>query len=148
MTDRGFWVAGLGLGGNVRRLMYQSLIWVFVAGDDARRLCAPLDTEDAKRLPDPLIDGVRRDVELGRNLLRIEVLVDEKEAVELTGAELRYARGHQILRARITGLTRRIMRSVRIIQCNTHPTKHPVLPSRVPVSIYVIPRTLARFPLI
>jgi hypothetical protein len=94
MTDRGFWLAGLGLGGNVRRLMYQSLIWVFVAGDDARRLRAPLDTEDAKRLPDPLIDSVRRDVELGRNLLRIEVLIDEQQAVELTGAELRYARGH------------------------------------------------------
>jgi hypothetical protein len=68
MTDRGFWVAGLGLGGNVRRLMYQSLIWIFVAGDDARRLRPPLDTEDAKRLTNPLIDRMGGDVELGRNL--------------------------------------------------------------------------------
>src|SRR5689334_23449589 len=27
ITDRGLWVAGLELDGNVRRLMYQSLIW-------------------------------------------------------------------------------------------------------------------------
>jgi hypothetical protein len=33
---------------------------------------------------------------------------------------------------RITALTRRVMRSVRVIQSNTHPTKHAVLPSRVP----------------
>ena len=50
--------------------MYQSLIWPAVLGDDARGLGAALDAEDLERLADPLIDGVRRNVELGRDLLR------------------------------------------------------------------------------
>jgi hypothetical protein len=70
MTDRGLWVAGLFAGGNVRRLMYQSLIWAFVLRHDARRLRAALDAEDLKRLPDALIDGVRRDVKLCSDLFR------------------------------------------------------------------------------
>jgi hypothetical protein len=61
--------------------MYQSLIWLFVSGDDPRRLRPPLDAEDGKRLPNALVDGVRRDVELGRDLFGIEVLVDEQETV-------------------------------------------------------------------
>jgi hypothetical protein len=68
MTDRGFWVAGLSIFVNVRRLMYQSLIWVFELGDDPCRLRAPLDAEDGQRLADALVNGVRRDVQLGRNL--------------------------------------------------------------------------------
>ena len=53
---------------NVRRLMYQPLIWLAMAGDDARGMGAALDAERLQGDPDPLIDGVRRDVELGRNL--------------------------------------------------------------------------------
>jgi hypothetical protein len=83
MTDRGLWFGAAGAGLNVRRLMYQSLIWPSAAGNRARRLRAPLDAEDLQRLADPLIDRVRRDAELGGDFLRAEVLVDEKEAVEL-----------------------------------------------------------------
>ena len=59
MTDRGFWVAGSLVRLNVRRLMYQSLIWSAVLRDEARRLGAALDAEDLERLADALIDGVR-----------------------------------------------------------------------------------------
>jgi hypothetical protein len=83
MTDRGLWVAGLLAGGNVRRLMYQSLIWPFVLGDDARRLSAALNTQNRQGLANPLIDGVRRDVKLARNFLGRQMLVDEAKAIEL-----------------------------------------------------------------
>jgi hypothetical protein len=87
MTDRGLWVARLEAGGNVRRLMYQPLIWSAVLGDEPGRLRAPVDAEDAKGLADPLVDGVRGDSQLGRDLLRQQVLVDEAQAVELSRRE-------------------------------------------------------------
>jgi hypothetical protein len=118
--------------------MYQSLIWVLVLGDDARRLGASLDAENRQGLANSLIDGVRRYVEFARDFLRTEVLVDEQQTIELTGTEPGDTLGHQIARTRIIGLARRVMRSVRIVQDNTHPAKHAVLPSRVHVSIYVI----------
>jgi hypothetical protein len=62
MTDRGFWFGAIPMALNVRRLMYQSLIWFFVAGDSAGSLCTPLDAENLERLADALVDGVRRDV--------------------------------------------------------------------------------------
>ena len=80
--------------GNVRRLMYQSLIWFLVMRDDARGLGSPFDSKDCEGLPDALVDGVRRDVELGRDFLRRKVLVDEQEAVELSRAQPRDALGH------------------------------------------------------
>jgi hypothetical protein len=46
MTDRGFGVAGLGVADNVRRLMYQSLIWALGLRHDPRGLRAALDAED------------------------------------------------------------------------------------------------------
>ena len=65
MTDRGFWVTGFAKPLNVRRLMYQSLIWPAVPRDEPGRLGAPLDAEDLQRLADALVDRVRRNVELG-----------------------------------------------------------------------------------
>jgi hypothetical protein len=49
--------------------MYQSLIWPTVPRDEARRLGAPFNAEDLQRLADALVDGVRRNFELGRDLL-------------------------------------------------------------------------------
>jgi len=69
MTDRGFWVAGLWLDGNVRRLMYQTLIWAAVLSDDPRRLRSPHDAKRLERLANPLIHGVRRDSKLGGDFL-------------------------------------------------------------------------------
>ena len=96
MTDRGVWFVRPSPRLNVRRLMYQSLIWPFVAGNDSRGLRASFNAEDLERLTDALVDRVRRNVELGRDFLRIEVLVDEEEAVELTLAEPRHALGHPV----------------------------------------------------
>jgi hypothetical protein len=112
ITDRGLWVIGFELGGNVRRLMYQSLIWPAVLGYDAGRLSAALDPKNSKSLADSLVDRVRRNVQLGRDLFRTEVLVDEAQTIELAGSELGDPRRHQVRRARAGGLTRRIVRSV------------------------------------
>jgi len=59
ITDRGFWVSCSGLLLNVRRLMYQSLIWSAVLRHEAGSVLARLDSEDRKRLADPLIDSMR-----------------------------------------------------------------------------------------
>ena len=54
---------------NVRRLMYQPLIFAAVLRDDAGGLAAALDAEDLKSPADALIDGVRRDRQRRRDLL-------------------------------------------------------------------------------
>jgi hypothetical protein len=76
--------------------MYQSLIWPGVAGDEARGLGPALDSKEVKRLADALVDGMRGDVELRRDLLRRQMLVDEAQAIELTGGQPRDARFHVI----------------------------------------------------
>jgi hypothetical protein len=70
MTDRGLWFAWDANGLNVRRLMYQSLIWLPVAGNSPGGLRTPLDAEYLERLTDSLVYSVRRDVELRRDFLR------------------------------------------------------------------------------
>ena len=70
MSDRGLWVTAGSLCLNVRRLMYQPLIWPTVLGYDARSLGAPPHTQCVKRLANTLIHGVRRNVELSRDFLR------------------------------------------------------------------------------
>jgi hypothetical protein len=85
MTDRGFGMAGFPNALNVRRLMYQPLIWPAVASDQAGGLSAPFDAEGLERLTDALIDGMRRDVELDRDFLGGQMLVDKAKAIELTG---------------------------------------------------------------
>ena len=69
IADRGFWVAFDLIRLNVRRLMYQSLIFAAIAGDDPGRLRSTLDPENVNRLADPLIDRVRRNAEFGSDLL-------------------------------------------------------------------------------
>jgi hypothetical protein len=67
--------------------MYQSLIWAAVLRHGARRLRAPLDTEDCEGLADALVDGVRGDPQLGGDFLRIEMLIDQPQAIELARRE-------------------------------------------------------------
>jgi hypothetical protein len=74
--------------------MYQSLIWALVADDNARGLGPPLDAEDRERLADPLVDGVRRDLEFGGDFLGRQELVDQQQAVQLAGSEARNSRRH------------------------------------------------------
>jgi hypothetical protein len=128
ITDRGIWLARLFVGGNVRRLMYQTLIWAAVLGDQACSLVAPGNTKNPKGLADPLIDGVGRDLELCRDFLRRQELVDEPQAVDLARGKPGHSLGHYVSRARIEAVTRRIMRSARIVQGNTHPAQHAATP--------------------
>jgi hypothetical protein len=97
LTDRGLWVAVENPRLNVRRLMYQTLIWSAALRHDARGLGAAVDSQDMEGLADPLVDGVAGDVELARDLLGREVFVDELQAVELPRAQACDALGHHIL---------------------------------------------------
>jgi len=69
-SDRGIWFAGFVVALNVRRLMYQPLIWAGVLGNDARGLAAALDAKDVQGTANALVDGVRRDCELAGDLFR------------------------------------------------------------------------------
>nr|WP_230558814.1 hypothetical protein [Sphingomonas segetis] len=131
MTDRASGLARLRLGGNVRRLMYQTLIWRLVLRNHPRRLRTALDTEDCERLAHALVDGVRRDAELGGDLLRIQMPVDEAKAIELAVAELRDACRHRILgrRSMPRRIPIRVRQAVRFVQGNPHLAQHGALPS-------------------
>ena len=74
---------------NVRRLMYQSLIWLVVASDEACCVGPTFNPQGLERDSNALIDGVRRDVELGRNFLGGEMLVHQQKTVELPASQLR-----------------------------------------------------------
>ncbi len=67
-TDRPIGLAGVAIGLNVRRLMYQSLIWRPTLGDETRRLGSSFDAEDLEGLADALVDRVGRNAKLGGNL--------------------------------------------------------------------------------
>ncbi len=58
ITDRPHLLAGMIGGLNVRRLMYQSLIWSAVLGNQARGLGPPLDAQHLQGAADSLIDGM------------------------------------------------------------------------------------------
>jgi hypothetical protein len=77
--------------------MYQPLIWVLSLRDDAGRLGTALDSKGCDGLANSLIDGVGRDPELGGNLFRAEMLIDQTQAIELAGTQPRYPLGHCVL---------------------------------------------------
>jgi hypothetical protein len=54
---------------NVRRLMYQSLIWAECLSYHAGGLRAALDAEEMKRAADALVDGMRRNAQLDGDFL-------------------------------------------------------------------------------
>lgn len=108
---------------NVRCLMYQSLICGAILCDSASGLASPLDAERCKSLANALIYGVRRDVELGGNFLRIEVLVYQSEAGQLPFCEPRYTSSHRVGRANVDGLTRLATCSVHFFQRECHPAQ-------------------------
>ena len=68
---------------NVRRLMYQPLIWAAVLRHQTGGMDPAVDAKHLERAADALVDRVRRDVELGRYLFRGMMLVDQAQAVEL-----------------------------------------------------------------
>jgi hypothetical protein len=81
--------------------MYQPLIWLLTGcgmlRDQAGGLRAAFDAEDRKRLADALINGVRRDVELGRDFLGRKMLADQAQAVELPRSKPAYTPRHVVL---------------------------------------------------
>ena len=81
----------------MRRLMYQTLIRAAVLSDEPGGLGAAFDTKGLQRVADTLVDGMRRNVEFDRNFLRREVLVDEPQAIELTGGQASDALGHLLV---------------------------------------------------
>ena len=76
-TDRPIRLAGIEVALNVRRLIYQPLIWAELLRHQARGLRPALDAQRLEGEADALIDGVGGDAELDRDLLGREVLVDE-----------------------------------------------------------------------
>jgi len=57
-TDRPSWLDGRGVELNIRRLMYQPLIWAAVLGDEASGLATALHAEDVQRAANALVDGM------------------------------------------------------------------------------------------
>jgi hypothetical protein len=104
--------------------MYQSLICAGVLRDDPRCLSASLDAEDAKRLTDALVHGVRRDMEFGRDFLGGEVPVDQAQTVELTPSEPCYSLGHGIVIRRAPVSIGGSRQARRLLHCKTHPARH------------------------
>ena len=123
MSDRGVWVAVGSVRLNVRRLMYQSLIWSGMLRNDARRLASALDSQRVKRLANALVDGVGGDVELCRDFFRRQMLIDQPEAVELTGGEPGNTGYHVVPRKAFRPVCG--FRHARpLLQCNSHPRRH------------------------
>jgi hypothetical protein len=146
ITDRGFGMTVGAASFNVRRLMYQALIWSRILGDDARRLSAPLDAEYLQGLANPLVDRVRRDAELGGDLLRIEMLVDEAQAIELAGRQARDALGDRIFHVLSRSLLIAAMQGVRILRAKPHLAQHGATPRATsPLRHYAIRDDSAMF---
>jgi hypothetical protein len=135
-TDRGLWLIGFDLVGNVRRLMYQSLIFPLVSGnmlsDEAGCLRAPLHAKRCKGLANPLVHGVRGNAELGGDFLRAPMAVDKAKASKLTGVQLVNPSNYVVVEwnqaDRPCAPTARL---VRIVQGKSHSAQHAALPSWV-----------------
>jgi hypothetical protein len=101
MTNRPTDLRGVGVSVDVRRLMYQPLIWLGEAtlgGNQARGLRSTLHAKDLQGLANALIDGVRRNAEMAGNLLRREMLVHKLQAFPLSGGKTCDALGSVICR--------------------------------------------------
>src|SRR6478736_5020036 len=103
--------------------MYQPLIWLAVAGDDARRLGPPLDTEDGQRLADALVDGMGRDIELGGDFLGRQMLVDQAQAIELARGQSSNAFG-EFARSHCVAAPCVVRGVIRFLQCMSQCAPH------------------------
>jgi hypothetical protein len=84
---------------NVRRLMYQSLIWPAHLRDHPRRLRPAFHAKHVQGAANSLIDRVRGNTEFDCDFLGGQMLVDEQQAIKLTFAQLGNAlRDFRILR--------------------------------------------------
>jgi hypothetical protein len=124
--------------------MYQPLIWPTVLGYDARSLGATSHTQCVERLANALIHGVRRNVELSRNFLRGEMLIDKAKAIELAGAQARDPRYHIVVR-RAVGPVSRVRHARHLLQRKSHPPTWRYSLQRVQRLTYSILDGLAKF---
>jgi len=129
IANRGFWVTSGTVRLNVRRLMYQTLIWPAELRDDARGLGAAVNTEDMKRLSNPLVDGVRRYPELCGDFLGTQMLIDKAQAIELARREPSNAIRHPFVCFLSRRPPSRVRQAVSIPQINPHLAQHRALPS-------------------
>jgi hypothetical protein len=104
--------------------MYQPLIWVRVVRNDASRLLPAAHSQDVERLADALIHRVRGDVELGRDFLRRQMLVDQPQAVELPGTQARDQLSHGILPSALVRFVRGGNHAGIILQRKNNPPQH------------------------
>jgi hypothetical protein len=88
-ADRAFWVPFGLVRLNVRRLMYQTLIWSAHPRDETRCLRTAVDAEDLQRAANALVDGMGRNIELDRDFLGRQMLVDQAQAIELARTQPR-----------------------------------------------------------
>ena len=86
ITDRPTSLVVWGAVLNVRRLMYQSLIWAGGLRDHARGLRPPLDAEDMQRAAHTLVDGMGGNAKFLGNFLGRKMLVDQLQTCELAAA--------------------------------------------------------------
>jgi hypothetical protein len=86
-TDRIGWVARGRFALNVRRLMYQSLIWAVHPSYQSRSLRTSLDAQDVERTSDSLVNRMRGNPEFNGDFLGRKMLIDQKQRVELSLAQ-------------------------------------------------------------
>jgi len=75
-------------------------------------MCATLDTQDGECLANALVDGVRRNLQLGRDFLGRKKLVDEQQTVELPRTQSGNPFCHVIALVHIKRFTMRVTRVV------------------------------------
>jgi hypothetical protein len=130
IANRSFWVTSGTVRLNVRRLMYQTLIWPAELRDDARGLGAAVNTEDMKRLSNPLVDGVRRYPELCGDFLGTQMLIDKAQAIELARREPSNAIRHPFVCFLSRRPPSRVRQAVSIPQINPHLAQHCATPEQ------------------
>jgi hypothetical protein len=100
IADRPQWLAHQLPRLNMRRLMYQPLIFPSVVRYEAGGLGPALYAKDLQGLAHALVDGVRRDLELSGDFLGRQMLIDQAQAIELARAKARHSLRHFIVNLR------------------------------------------------
>jgi len=95
-ADRAVFLSEPGSRVDVRRLMYQTLIYGVIHGelirDHARSIAPPLNVELFQCATDPLIDRVRADAQFGCDFLAAIVAINQQQTLDLALSEPSYGR--------------------------------------------------------
>src|SRR4030095_14927270 len=109
-TDRTAGMAPESAALNVRRLMYQTLIWSLHLRDHARCLRTAIDAQHMQGAANALVDGVRGNAEFDGDFLGGHMMIDEQQAIELALAQPRDA-----------------LRDLRILSADGRPVRPPIV---------------------